>query len=47
MRSGSKAVHEHDRLAFPLVQKCNFDPVVQKTLHVCNLQSRLRGCDPL
>jgi hypothetical protein len=42
VRGRSKAVHEDDRLAFSLVQKCDFDPVVLKTLHVCNLQSKLR-----
>jgi hypothetical protein len=46
VRGRSEAVHENDGLAFPLVQKCDFDPVVLKALHVCNLQSKLRTAIP-
>jgi hypothetical protein len=42
VRGGSKTVHEDDRLAFSFVQKSDFDRVVLKTLHLCNLQGKLR-----
>jgi hypothetical protein len=34
-------VHEDDRIALPLIEKCDFHPVVLETLHIRTAQSLL------